>query len=321
MRAVADDAAAPSWPGDVAGQSPAESVEDRLKRLAQACHTGPAAAAELELYEWQREADCPAAAINLLAGLMSRADQHAQALALVEQHLDRALAGLREDEPALRCMLVALLLHDGSAKANDALARLHREHGHDADVMRWMQVICGPRMRQLPAVSHATIDQLAGELLDQMNVVPSLVAAQRIERDADTIHLLRGGLSRALRDVDDEREMLTACQALAELALMACDHDDARRWAHRGLRLDPYAATLAIILSRVEDDATLGPPATVVLKEAVSAHPQYPDLRAALIRRELSEGRVDVARRRLQQWLRREPNQRMAIQLQSEMAA
>ncbi len=199
--------------------------------------------------------------------------------------------------------------------------QLHREHGHDPAAMRWLSTLMGSSIKALPAVSEATINQLAGELLEQIDVIPSLVAAQRLAPDAQTISMLRGAMHQMLRDVEDQPGTLILCQAMADLAMLAADPDDARRWAHRGLRIDPYAAPLAIILSRLQDDPAVGPPASTVLKGAVNAHPKYPDLRAALIRREAGEGRIDVARRRLHQWLQREPNQAMALRLQHELAA
>lgn len=236
---------------------------------------------------------------------------------MLESHLpDSAVS-----EPPIIALRIALLAAEGHHGADGLTRRLHREHGHDAQAMRWLDLVGAVPAEDLPAVSDATIEQLAGELLDQIEVLPSLVAAQRIERDAQTITVLRGGVLRMLRDLDDDRAMLTACQALADLAMLAGDEDDARRWAHRGLRIDPYAAHFAIILSRVADDPAIGPPASSVLKDAVNAHPKYPDLRAALIRREFAEGRLDIARRRLTQWLQREPNQALAIRLQHEIAA
>jgi tetratricopeptide (TPR) repeat protein len=302
----------------VTGRAPEEGARRRLARLSRWCVGDRLAAAELELSEWLHAPDCPAQAAVLLASLLARSNRHALALSVIDQQL----AAPRESEPVLLCMLIALHAVTGNDEAAAGLThRLHREHGHDPRVMRWLATLRAPMTPALPAVSDATIDQLAGELLDRIEVIPSLVAALRIERQERTIVMLRGAITQMLRDIDEEPAMLIACQALADLAMLAGDHDDARRWAHRGLRLDPYAARLAIILSQVADDAAVGPPASTVLKEAVSAHPKYPDLRAALIRREFAQGRIEVARRRLRQWLTREPNQPMAIRLQDELAA
>lgn len=301
----------------VEGRDAGESVDRRLARLGRWCTQGRAAAAELELFDWQRSPQCPAEAAALLAALLTRSGRTALAIILLEQRL----ASGRESERIVLQSLITLHAAARGPRAIDLIARLHREHGHEPAVMRWLRTLCERQVLALPAVSHATIDQLAGELLDNPDVIPSLVAGQRIERDGRTIGMLRGAITQMLRDIGDERSMLTACQALADLAMLAGDHDDARRWAHRGLRLDPYAAQLAIVLSRVKDEPAVGPPASSVLQGAINAHPKYPDLRAALIRREFAEGRIDVAKRRLQQWLQREPNQPLAIRLQHELAA
>lgn len=301
----------------VAGRGVEETIERRLARLSRWCVDGRVVAAELELYEWRRLPDCPAEAVALLAGRLERSNRQALAASL----LNERIAASHESEPVILQTLIAIHLAAGDSRAATYIARLHREHGHAPAVMRWLGTLCPSHTAALPPVSHATIEQLAGELLDQIDVIPSLVAAQRIERDERTITMLRGAITQMLRDIGDERSMLTACQALADLAMLAGEQDDARRWAHRGLKLDPYAAQLAIVLSRVDDDLAVGPPASSILQGAVNAHPKYPDLRAALIRREFAEGRIDVARRRLHQWLQREPNQPLAIRLQTELAA
>ena len=301
----------------VAGSGAEESAAQRLARLSRWCSTGRVTAAELELYEWRRTDDCPAEAVALLAGLLARSNGYAAAVDVLEERLVKA----GENDPIILQSLIALHAKMNDARGPKLIARLHREHGHCPAVMRWLRTLCGPRGALLPPVSGATIDQLAGELLDNTDVIPSLVAAQRIDRDKRTIAMLRGAVTQMLRDVSDEGAMIVACQALADLALLVDDHDDARRWAHRGLRLDPYAAQLAMVLSRVKDDPAIGPPASTILQGVVKAHPRYPDVRAALIRREFAEGRVEVARRRLNQWLQREPNQPTAIRLQTELAA
>lgn len=316
MRAVRDGAPGATNPG-ITGTAPDEPAARKLARLSRWCCSSRRDAAEIELLDWQRSPQCPPQAIALLAGLFLQTKREAQAIALLEHHL----AGEHAGEAILLCQLIASLTTTNDPRAADTIRVLYREHGNDPAVMRWLNTLRRADVRRLPPVPEATIDQLAGELLDHLDAIPSLVAAQKIVRDPRMIMMLRGATTKLLRDLDDDRTMLTACQALADLAMLAEDHDDARRWAHRGLHIDPYAAGLAIILSRITDDTALGPPASAVLKEAVNAHPKYPDLRAALIRREVSEGRVDVARRRLHQWLQREPNQRMALRLQQEMAA
>jgi hypothetical protein len=118
-----------------------------------------------------------------------------------------------------------------------------------------------------------------------------------------------------------DRRTLMICQAMAQLALLADDADDARRWAHRGLRVDPYSASLALVLARITDDPAVGPPTHAILTAVAEAFPLYPDLQAALIRRDKAEGRDDDARRRLSLWLDRQPDHPLARQVQQELAA
>jgi len=99
------------------------------------------------------------------------------------------------------------------------------------------------------------------------------------------------------------------------------DARDARRWAHRGRRIDAYHVKFALILGELEDDPAVGPPASAALDEALRAHPHYPDVRAALIRREFTDGQTVAARHRLQRWLDDQPEHPLALQLQEELAA
>lgn len=309
--------------GVVVGRAAPAAASARLGRLARWCVEGRQAAAELELHAWRREADCPRQAMVLLASLWARRGEIAAAAELLRDSTPggEAAGGEAADAQSL-CLLTALDIVNGpSESASSSLQHLNAAAGHEPSVRAWLAAIHPRGCLDAPALTEAAIDHLACELLVNIDVVASLVAGQKIENNADTIRLLRLALSRALRDIDDERHQLAACQAMAELAMLAGDHDDARRWAHRGLRLLPYCASLALVLARIKDDAMVGPPAAAVLAEAVNAHPKYPDLRAALIRRDFAEGRADVARRRLQQWLRREPNHAVARRLKEELAA
>jgi hypothetical protein len=85
--------------------------------------------------------------------------------------------------------------------------------------------------------------------------------------------------------------------------------------------VSPYTASLALVLAEVRDDPAVGPPARAALEAAAQAHPQYPDVQAALIRREQADGRLDDARRHLSLWLSRQPANPLARQVAQELAA
>ena len=295
-----------------------ESPDQRLARLCDWCVNGRRAAAELELFSWLRDPDAPPLAAVLLASWHWQRGESREALALLERQTRLRDTG---DDATLRS-LIALVIDSGINDLAEHLTwRLFREFGHDAAINDWIALMEPPGCRNLPVTSDSSVELVAGELLGNPQVIPTLVAAQRINKDAHTIALLRGALQRLMRDIDDERQLLNVYAALAELAMLAQDTDDARRWAHRGLKIEPYHAGLALVLSRIDDDEQLGPRASTVLAGALNVHPKYPDLRAALIRREFRDGHVDVARRRLQQWLQREPNQPVALRLEQELAA
>jgi lipopolysaccharide biosynthesis regulator YciM len=133
--------------------------------------------------------------------------------------------------------------------------------------------------------------------------------------------MLRDSLARIARDVFDDEQTMMLCTAQAQLAMLAGDADDARRWAHRGLRMNPYAATLSLVLADLSDDEALGPPAADVLRRVNEKHPTYPDVRRALIKREMRDGQVATACMRLKEWLDAEPQSPVAEQLAREIAA
>ncbi|MEE9212385.1 MAG: hypothetical protein V3U29_07000 [Phycisphaeraceae bacterium] len=287
-------------------------------RLAEACRGGQVAAAELELHEWHRQPDCPPTACVLLAALLARRGQleHASAIlhAATQDDLDH--------DAAIPQMLVAVLIaSDLTDAARRAAQRLHHRHGYDPAIATWLQAMQVPGYEQLPPVTDATVDHLAAELVVRLDVLPSLVAAQKIRANLKDVQLLRSVIQRIDRHVTGPRQRLMLCQAMADLSMLAGDTDEARRWAHRGLKLDPYSAALALVLSRISDDAGVGPPATDVLARSLDAHPTYADLRAAMIRRQHTDGKTDTARLRLTEWLDREPQHPLAHQLQQELAA
>ena len=296
-----------------------ESAQERLQRLAEWTLTGRLAEAELELYGWAHESDCPADARVLLSSLLKRRGKHDDALAVL------AVAGVAKtdtDAEVLRMQACCLMTTELTESARQCVLALHHAHGHLAHIGRWIRATQLPGAAESQSLPDAQVEHLAEELALRPDLLPSLVAAQRVGADAMSLLLLRQAVLRLapkLRE-DDER-MAMVCQALADLALLSDDADDARRWAYRGLRLRPYSASLALVLSRVEDDPAVGPPASEVLRKAYEANPNYPDVRAALIRTENARGDTDLAKRRLEQWLHEQPDHPLARQVEREIAA
>lgn len=295
-----------------------ESDAHRIARLCTWCIEGQLAAAELELHSWQRQGDCPPAARVLLASSFANRGEIEKAIVVLPRP-----AIIRNEADALAATtLISLLVCAGlTDTARIVLRQLHQESGHRATVADWIDTMRMPGTSALPPTADATADLLAAELIRSTHVIPSLIAAQKVDPDAGAVHLLRRAILRVSHDVADESDELMVCQAMADLALLSSDEDDARRWAHRGLRINSYAASLAMVLSRVADDLAVGPPATQVLEAVIAEHPTYPDVRAALIRREHAEGHVERARMRLSEWLEQQPAHPIAAQLSKELAA
>lgn len=286
----------------------------RLAQLARMAQQGGAAAVELELHAWRRRGDCPTAARVMLAGLLAQRGRCDTALTILEEADEH-------DAEALRLRIALLLDQDRLTDAKTCVEQLYHEHGYDPKVTMWLRGMEAPGVEMLPVVSDAVVDTLAGELIGRIELVHSLVAAQKVRPELRSVRLLREAIRTMARDVADRRQMVTVCEAVAELSLLLGDEDEARRWAHRGLRLEPYYAPLAMVLSRVEDDVSVGPPATQVLSATAEHHPTYRDVLAALIRRQFAEGDHEAARARLQRWHREEPHEPIVQTLKRELAA
>jgi len=295
----------------------------RLGQIAGLCVTGQAAAAEIELADWLREADCPPAARVMLAALLARRRAFDEA---------RRVLHAGSHDPLEMLTLLALLTRDAQPDddARRLAERLHAEFSHLPFVRQWLAVM-GGEIAALPRVPEGRVEQLAAELLVAfqaqrsplrgcgMGLFRALVAAQQYEPDPARLALLRRAIARIAPEFAGSRDLVGICHALAELALLADDHDEARRWAHRGLKIDPYHAALALVLSKLPDDANVGAPAAHLLRQVAERHPAYLDVRAALIRREHGDGNWDDARRRLADWLAADPANRLARQLQHEL--
>jgi tetratricopeptide (TPR) repeat protein len=294
-----------------------ESIQKRLERNCHYCVNDQVAAAELDLYEWQRHDACPVAARVLLAALFAKRGLLDDALAV----LPRPNKLHDDDDIAAAQLRVSLLV---SCELNSAASRvlnmLHHDVGHLHHVQDWIQFMQMPGSSNL-GESQANVDQLAEQLYEQPQVIASLVAAQRIEADTEQVDLLRQALSRLWRHVDGDQLRIIIIKAQAQLAIIADDQDDARRWAQRGLEINPYNAELAMVLAKVADDPAMSAPTVVVLDRVSSAHPTYSDVKRALIELEHTQGQTVQAQSRLAQWLRNEPDNPIAADLAGRIAA
>jgi len=300
----------------------AESAAERLARLGRWCLDGRMAAAEMELFEWRRDPQCPASARLLLAAIEARRGGDDEAI----DTLWAAINSMQADDfsnAGVRQLLIALLMsRDADDAARGQAQELQQSGAHDPAAAQWLAAVSPLNQEQLAAPVAVHAELLARELCDAIGVTASMVVALRIAPEPADVSLLRAALALLPERIGANHDhQLIVAQAASELALMAGDHEDARRWAHRGLALHPYYAPLALVLARVADDPSAGPGALRVLRGAVEAHPRYADLRAALIRRARAEGKREMAASQLRLWMIDEPNHPLAQRLQSEIAA
>jgi hypothetical protein len=97
-----------------------------------------------------------------------------------------------------------------------------------------------------PVEEH--VHALAGELLDNEAVIPSLVVAARHEQPTRATLLLRRALASIVHELEDG---CAGFEALAYLAAHAGDEEEARHWARRGLSAFPTSAPLALLLAKL----------------------------------------------------------------------
>ncbi len=272
-----------------------EPSDERLARLHRWCQTGRVAAAELELTDWCRGESPAPGAPALLARIKAWRGDLSGARDVLRRHHDHASSALDADGCE---SLVALhtLLNEPEDAAHHT-TRLHLQHGTDPTVCRWLAVSDPPGVESLPPQSTTNAAQLADELKTRPGLISTLVFAQRHRPRTSAIETLRGALLRlAAAFADDRESSLAVCRGLATLAQLAGDEDEARRWAYRGLKLDPYNAELALILSWVPDETAVGEPARDVLARVQERHPGYRDVAAALERRRVSDAQPDQRR-------------------------
>ncbi len=273
--------------------------------------------AHLELSGWSRQSTCPPRARLLTAWLDWRRTSADAARARLQRR------GRQEDLPddpqddrlQLLIAWTQRMPHSGRHYADQLMARL----GMHAPTQRFCRSL-ELTESQDATISPDLVNALAEQLDAHQHLVPTLVAAQRVKPRPIRVQLLRRALRRI---VDRVAEPLPIVEALAELAELAGDPGDAERWARRGLRQPPYSAKLALLLDRVHDTPTAASPVSMagILRQVARAHPDWPDVRRALVLRLKRDGRAAQARRQMQLWIERDSTHPLIARTQQELAA
>lgn len=294
---------------------PIPNARRRLLLALAQCQAGRRLAAELQLREWSRDPQCPSEARALLAWLELEKEDAAAARRVLTPNL-------RHGPDALTCQMLLLMdIAEQLPRATrQAVAYLSHAFSHDPHIARWLDSFqIAPQIEQLEAPLEL-IERLADQLVQRPHVIRTLVVAQQHRPSLGRIDLLRRAI---IRIVDRLAEPIVAIEALARLAHIAGDIDEARRWTRRGLKLEPYSASLALLLDQLADadDADdVSPRPLAVLRRAAAARPGYGDLRRALILRYHKVGLSAQAARCAESWIDQQPNHPLAIRTHRELA-
>lgn len=298
--------------------SASEAYVNLLKRVREMCLTGQSAGAELELHSVYRRAGCPACVKVVLAALLARRGRYGDAKRVL-RHVKPTT--IDQHTPCEVRLAISILVSLGLPQEAEALSKAY-QYTYGREATQWLRDMSVPGAEYLGGQGGQPVEDLAQELAREPKAIQTLVYAQKHKRDLPTVSLLRQAIRRIAPMFDnDPKQMTTICLAMADLSVLAGDHAQARRWAHRGLEEDPYCAELALLIDRLRDDGRTTLPPRSVLVCVATHHPDYPDVQAALIRRESAEGRLDDAQQRLSAWLEREPYSPQALQLRKEIAA
>ncbi|MEM9417441.1 MAG: hypothetical protein AAGA25_00120 [Planctomycetota bacterium] len=255
---------------------------ETLERLRHMALNGRLAEAELELHDWCRK-DAPVEARVFLAALLARRDDFAAARAILGDPQRSQPQTMNAEQAKLAVsVLISCGLQDDARRL---AAWLYHLHGDQDEISQWIAVMDVPGLTSLPAVPDATVERLASELTAQPETVPSLVYAMQHAPRTRPISLLRAAVARMTREFEGHKLLPSLTKALAELAFLIGDEEDARRWAHKTLRLDPYNASMALLLGKLPDDEAVGPTAQQTLKRVALKFPGYPDVQAAYQKR------------------------------------
>ncbi|MEM1211289.1 MAG: hypothetical protein AAGI68_03230 [Planctomycetota bacterium] len=282
------------------------SVFERMGEAQGLAESGRLAEAEMMLHGMKREPGCPEVVRTTLAAWMSRRGEYAAAESLLTE-----AAGIGVNQK----LMAAVRTLRGGQDGDEALGWLERADPVEGDA--------------LPEADEAGIDRLRAELMADPGVLESVVAGLGLMGDGEgsgQARLLRAGLEQAAEDLIRAGHGLMVCRAMARLCELLGDHAGANAWARRGLAEQPTDEKLGLLLSRQPDevegvDPGGGESTAVVLARISDAHPDYPDVRAALIRRLMKDGEAGEAMRRLEAWRTEEPGCGVAEALEKEVAA
>ena len=266
-------------------ESEAETAADRVERLRHWCVTGRRPAAALELSAWVRSDACPPAARVLWASLLLQRGETEAALDAL------ATAGQQPGVCRMRAAVLVRLGRQEAAHAEWAAARAPVQAAaavptRSADLSRDVPDAEADHTDAHTAEANSASPPLASVLLRRPGLIPTLVAAARISRRSGWILALRDACVDAAQAMDgasDPAHRLLASRGAAQLSMRLGDDTAARRWARVALALAPCDAAAALVLSWTADDAC-GESSAEVLGRVAAAHPDYPDVAAALQR-------------------------------------
>jgi hypothetical protein len=277
-----------------------------LDRLRHWCVTGRRTAAALELSAWARNANCPDAVRLLWASVLIQRSENILALQTLE-------ASTTQSEPVRR-MRVALCVRAGRWTEAEKIAvtlgsgTLRADLGIDAVLAADPASANGES--EAGADRGSSRDDAGGDEVEsperiaealhiRCDLVPMLVSGARAAPKAPRLTRLRDGLVlvyRALEHSGRRDDLLVVATAVSELSMMLGDEPAAALWARTGLQFNRTSATLAIVLSWLDDDLSGGDDAVTVLRRVAAAHPTYRDIAAALRRREAGRGAVALGK-------------------------
>jgi hypothetical protein len=256
-----------------------DSAATQLLAAIAAGRSGRKLAVHLDLVGWSRRGSCPFDARRLLASLEWETGARREAMTTLQRNLEQI-----EDPASLR-MLLAMCIADGDTERATALARrLHYcdpAGGPGGDLTGWLAALGVAEVAQTVGPDPASVERLAIELLGVEPLIPSLVAGQIHARDEQWGVLLLRGIERALPDLEDQ---LAAVTGLAQLAHALGRDDEARRWAIRGLQIEPLSAPLALLHAELREawpnlEPLPGEPEPLdVVSRIVEVHPSWPDV-------------------------------------------
>ncbi|NBB83788.1 MAG: hypothetical protein GVY28_10325 [Alphaproteobacteria bacterium] len=286
----------------------------RLLQCLLQLQTGQRAAAHLALSAWSRQSRCPPQARVLAAWLDWQAGNVQIARARLQRHRAE-----QDDAQSDRLQLLIGLTEHMPRTGRQCADRLTARLGLHAPTWRFCRSL---EVGESPdaVISPDLVNALAEQLIGNLDLVRTLVVAQQCSPRPARIQLLRRALLRIVDRVDDATAVI---EALAGLAELAGDANDARRWARRGLRQPPYSAPLALLLDRLGEQAhsTQGAPVAGVLHRLAREHPDWPDVQRALVLRLHADGRTHLARHHLKQWSGRAGDQPLVRRTEQELAA